>query len=41
MKAGHLTTFYRLLMDEQMIVIPKVQRDYVYGRIDVRTGSIP
>lgn len=40
MKAGHLTTFYRLLMDEQMIVIPKVQRDYVYGRIDGKAPKI-
>ena len=29
---GKLTTFSRLLNDESVIMIPKVQRDYAYGR---------
>lgn len=38
MKAGHITTFYRLINSEAMIIIPKVQRDYAYGRL---TGNAP
>ena len=29
---GKLTTFKRLLEEESVIMIPKVQRDYAYGR---------
>ncbi len=37
---GKLTTFYRLLCEEKSIVIPKVQRDFAYGRQDNRTRDI-
>lgn len=37
---GKLTTFYRLLTEESSIRIPKVQRDYAYGRDDEKTRSI-
>lgn len=37
---GKLTTFYRLLVKEKSIVIPKVQRDFAYGRQDNRTRDI-
>ena len=37
---GKLTTFFRLLQEEPVIIIPKVQRDYVYGREDERTKRL-
>lgn len=42
---GKLTTFARLLKDEEVIMIPKVQRDYAYGRqepkvIEVLNGML-
>ena len=44
-KVGKLTTFWNLLSEESVIVIPKVQRDYAYGReepkvIEVRDGLL-
>lgn len=37
---GKLTTFFRLLTEESSIKIPKVQRDYAYGRDDDKARSI-
>ncbi len=37
---GKLTTFFRLLQDEPVIIIPKVQRDYVYGRNDQKIHQL-
>jgi hypothetical protein len=37
---GRLTTFARLINDESVIIIPKVQRDYAYGRKDEKIESI-
>ena len=31
-KIGKLTTFPRLMAEESVVIIPKVQRDYAYGR---------
>ena len=33
-------TFYQLLTERESLVIPKVQRDYVYGRNDKKVGEI-
>lgn len=37
---GKLTTFFRLISEESSIRIPKVQRDYAYGRDDEKTRDI-
>lgn len=37
---GKLTTFFRLISEESSIRIPKVQRDYAYGRDDDKTRDI-
>ena len=37
---SELTTFWRLLNKESVIVIPKVQRDYAYGRQDDKVKGI-
>ena len=39
-KIGKLTTFWRLLDKESVIVIPKVQRDYAYGREDGKVKEV-
>lgn len=39
-KIGNIKTFYQLLTERESIVIPKVQRDYVYGRNDKKVGDI-
>ena len=39
-KIGNLKTFYQLLTEQESIVIPKVQRDYVYGRKDKKVAEI-
>ena len=37
---GKLKTFCQLLDEENTIIIPKVQRDYAYGRVDLRVTSV-
>lgn len=37
---GKLTTFFRLINEESSIRIPKVQRDYAYGRDDDKARDI-
>ncbi len=37
---GKLTTFARLLKEETVIMIPKVQRDYAYGRIEPKVIEV-
>ena len=37
---GKLTTFSRLLNDESVIMIPKVQRDYAYGRKENKVEEV-
>ena len=37
---GKLTTFKRLLEEESVIMIPKVQRDYAYGRDEDKVREI-
>ncbi len=37
---GKLTTFYRLMNEEAVVIIPKVQRDYAYGRQESKVISI-
>ena len=37
---GKLTTFKRLLEEESVIMIPKVQRDYAYGRKEPKAADI-
>ena len=37
---GELTTFSRLLKKESVIMIPKVQRDYAYGRQETKVKEI-
>lgn len=37
---GKLTTFFRLINEESSIRIPKVQRDYAYGRDDEKARDI-
>lgn len=37
---GKLTTFYRLMNEEAVVIIPKVQRDYAYGRNEPKAKSI-
>ena len=37
---GELTTFRRLMDKEAVIIIPKVQRDYAYGRQEEKVQSI-
>ena len=37
---GRLKTFHQLLEEENTIIIPKVQRDYVYGRADSKVEKI-
>lgn len=37
---GKLTTFCRLLNDESVIMIPKVQRDYAYGRQEKKVEEV-
>ena len=37
---GKLTTFFRLINEESSIRIPKVQRDYAYGRDDDKAREI-
>lgn len=39
-ETGKLTTFFRLLCDESSIRIPKVQRDYAYGRDEEKPREI-
>lgn len=37
---GKLTTFHQLLIDENTIIIPKVQRDYAYGRQEDKVAEV-
>ena len=37
---GKLTTFKRLLEEESVIMIPKVQRAYAYGRDEDKVREI-
>ena len=37
---GKLTTFRQLLDEEKSIIIPKVQRDYAYGRQEMKVQDI-
>ena len=37
---GELITFHQLIDEEKTIVIPKVQRDYAYGREDKKVADI-
>lgn len=37
---GKLTTFSRLIKEESVIMIPKVQRDYAYGRKEEKVESV-
>lgn len=37
---GKLTTFYRLIQEESVIMIPKVQRDYAYGRKEKKVEAV-
>ena len=37
---GELTTFSRLLKKESVIMIPKVQRDYAYGRQETKVKEV-
>lgn len=37
---GKLTTFHQLLIDENTIIIPKVQRDYAYGRQEEKVAEL-
>ena len=37
---GKLTTFKRLLDEESVIMIPKVQRDYAYGRKEPKVADV-
>src|SRR5574344_1172847 len=37
---GNLKTFCQLLDEENTIIIPKVQRDYAYGRVDPKVESV-
>ena len=37
---GKLTTFSRLLSEESVIMIPKVQRDYAYGRKEPKVKEV-
>lgn len=39
-KLGELTTFHRLMNKEAAIIIPKVQRDYAYGRDEEKVKEI-
>ena len=37
---GKLTTFSRLIAEESVIMIPKVQRDYAYGRKEAKVEEV-
>ena len=37
---GKLTTFSRLIAEESVIMIPKVQRDYAYGRNEEKVREV-
>lgn len=37
---GKLETFHQLLNEENTIIIPKVQRDYAYGRNEQKVTDI-
>ena len=39
-KIGTLTTFSRLMSEESVIMIPKVQRDYAYGRKEQKVEEV-
>lgn len=39
-KIGKLESFALLLKEEESIIIPKVQRDYIYGRSDEKARSV-
>lgn len=39
-KIGKLTTFPRLMAEESVVIIPKVQRDYAYGRKEAKVEAV-
>ena len=39
-KIGKLTTFPRLMAEESVVMIPKVQRDYAYGRKETKVEAV-
>lgn len=39
-KIGKLTTFPRLMAEESVVMIPKVQRDYAYGRKEPKVEAV-
>lgn len=39
-KIGKLTTFPRLMAEESVVMIPKVQRDYAYGRKEAKVEAV-